>query len=169
MRPPFNFQQWISEHRHKLVPPVCNQVIYDAEDFIIMVVGGPNNRDDYHINQTEEFFYQLEGDMLLKVVEDGQHKVLPINEGDIFLLPANIPHSPQRYSHTVGLVIEKVRPANMQDGFCWYCCQCQHKMYEEYLHVSDIVTQLPPVFERFYQQHATCQQCGYRMKNHGSD
>jgi 3-hydroxyanthranilate 3,4-dioxygenase len=169
MIPPLNFKQWIDDNRDKLKPPVCNQVVYAAQDFIIMVVGGPNNRHDYHVNQTEEFFYQIEGDMLLKVVEDGQHKDLAIKQGEIFLLPANVPHSPQRFENTVGLVIERVRPHDMQDGFQWYCSQCHHKMYEEFLHISDIVEQLPPIFERFYSQHAECKQCGYRMTQDGSD
>lgn len=163
MIPPINFMRWIEDNREKLIPPVCNQVVYRADNFIIMVVGGPNRRHDFHVNQTEEFFYQLEGNMLLKIVEDGEHKDIPIQQGEIFLLPAKIPHSPQRFENTVGLVIEQVRPEGMLDGFEFYCEQCQHEMHIETLHVHDIVKQLPPIFERFYKAHNICQQCHYEM------
>ena len=107
---PINFQKWIDEHRHLLKPPVGNQVVYKDTDFIIMVVGGPNTRKDYHVNEGEEFFYQLEGDMVLRIREKGKPKDIPINEGEILLLPPNIPHSPQRFNNTVGLVVEKKTP-----------------------------------------------------------
>ena len=106
---PINFKEWINEHRHLLKPPVGNQVVYQDTEFIIMVVGGPNIRKDYHINKGEEFFYQLEGNMILRIREKGKPKDIPINEGEIFLLSPNIPHSPQRFENTVGLVVERKR------------------------------------------------------------
>lgn len=159
----FNFQQWIDEHRHLLKPPVGNkQVFLDTQDFIVMVVGGPNARTDYHYNETEEFFYQLEGDVSLKLQVDGKSVEVPIKEGEIFLLPGKVPHSPQRPANTVGLVIERVRSEGMQDGLQWYCPQCNHKLYEEYFLMTDIVNQMQPVFERFYRslEHRTCKSCG---------
>ena len=163
--PPFNLKKWIDEHRDLLKPPVGNQCVYkEAEDFIVMIVGGPNSRKDYHFNETEELFYQLEGDIVVKIVDDGVPKDIEIKEGDMFLLPARTPHSPQRGLNTVGLVIEKVRKEE-EDGFMWFCEKCGNMLYEEKLHVSDIVKQLPPVMEGFYSSEArrTCNQCGSVM------
>ncbi|MCS6935039.1 MAG: 3-hydroxyanthranilate 3,4-dioxygenase [Chitinophagales bacterium] len=160
---PINFKQWIEEHRHLLRPPVMNQVVYrDNDGFIIMVVGGPNRRKDFHYNETEEFFYQLEGDMLLKIVEDGKIVDIPIREGEIFLLPARTPHSPRRKENTVGLVVEMKRPPGVLDAFQWYCETCNQKLYEEKMRVDDIVKDLPGVMEKFYAsvELRTCKNCG---------
>jgi 3-hydroxyanthranilate 3,4-dioxygenase len=157
-----NFKRWIDEHRSLLKPPVGNQQIWEDREFMVTVVGGPNARTDYHINEGEEFFYQLEGDMVLKVIEDGQHRDLPIREGEILLLPGNVPHSPQRPAGTVGLVIERKRLPHENDGFVWFCAKCGEKLYEEFLHVTNIVTQLKPVFDGFFgdpKKH-TCRKCG---------
>ena len=104
--PPINFKKWIDENRHLLKPPVGNKVVYENADFMIMVVGGPNSRKDYHVDPVEEFFYQVEGDMILKIMENDNRVDIPIKEGEIFLLPKYIPHSPQRFKDTIGLVIE---------------------------------------------------------------
>src|SRR5262245_15162489 len=102
--PPINFKQWINDHRHLLKPPVGNKMVYEDADFIVMVVGGPNARKDYHYDEGEEFFYQLEGDITVKIVEDGTPRDVKIREGEIFLLPPKVPHSPQRPANTIGLV-----------------------------------------------------------------
>ena len=162
---PFNLKKWIDEHRDLLKPPVGNQCIYkDAENFIVMVVGGPNARKDYHYNESEELYYQVEGNIVLKIIDDGVPKDIAINEGDMFLLPPKTPHSPQRGPNTVGLVIEKVRVTE-EDGFLWYCENCGNKLYEEYKVITDIVTQLPPVMEAFYKDEhkRTCSKCGAVM------
>ena len=158
----FNFKEWIDEHRDVLQPPVCNKQVFSDSEFIIMVVGGPNSRKDYHYDEGEEFFYQLEGDMLLKTMQNGKPVDIPIREGEIFLLPARMPHSPQRFTNTVGLVIERQRREDEKDGFMWFCESCNHKLYEEYFHLTDIETQLTPVFDRFWlnELNRTCSQCG---------
>ncbi len=164
---PFNLHQWIEENRHLLKPPVGNQTIYkNTDDFIVMVVGGPNSRKDFHYNESEELFYQLEGDVSVKIPEDGKIVEIPIRQGEIFLLPAKTPHSPQRGPNTVGLVIEKVREGKEIDGFLWYCENCGEKLYEEYFELTDIVQQLPPVMERFYKDEdkRTCKHCGTVME-----
>lgn len=162
IKPPMNFQKWIDDNRHLLKPPVCNQVVYKDTDFMIMVVGGPNNRKDYHYNETEEFFYQLEGEALLKINNDGVFQDVPLKTGDIYLLPPGVPHSPQRYANSVGLVIERRRPPEARDGFIWYCEQCREKLYEEYVHLTNIVEQLPPIFKRYEEQnYRKCQSCGF--------
>jgi len=161
----FNLQQWIDEHRDALRPPVCNRQVFEEDDFIVMIVGGPNARTDYHIDEGPEFFYQLEGEMLLKTVQDGERVDIPIREGEVLLLPPRVPHSPQRFADTVGLVVERKRLPDELDGFVWYCESCGHKLYEEFLHVDDIVVQLPPVFDRFYGslENRTCDECATVM------
>ncbi len=161
----FDFMAWIRDHRDRLKPPVCNQVVFEDTEFIVMVVGGPNARTDYHWDPGEELFYQIEGDMLLKTVQEGGIVDVPIREGEMLLLPPEVPHSPQRFADTVGLVIERRRRPEEQDGFMWFCESCGGKLYEEYLHVSDIVAQLPPVFDRFYgnPDHLRCANCGHQM------
>jgi 3-hydroxyanthranilate 3,4-dioxygenase len=163
MLPPINFQQWIEDHRHLLKPPVCNKVIWQDGEFICMVVGGPNSRTDYHYDEGPEFFYQVEGDMVLRVMEDDEPRDIRIAEGEVFLLPPKVPHSPQRFENTVGLVIERQRLEHEQDGLMWFCEKCNHKLYEEYFQLTNIETQLPPVFDRFYgnEQHRTCDECGH--------
>lgn len=159
-----NFKKWIDDNRHLLKPPVGNkQVFLEAEDFIVMVVGGPNSRTDYHYNETEEFFYQLEGSMVLRVQNEGKAEDIEINEGDIFLLPGKVPHSPQRKAAGIGLVIERVRQPGMTDGLLWFCEKCNHKIYEEYFFLENIVTQMQPVFERYYasEEARTCEKCGH--------
>jgi len=161
----FNFQQWIEDHRDKLKPPVCNQQVFEENDFIVMVVGGPNSRTDYHYDEGPEFFYQLEGEMLLKTIQDGKRVDIPIRAGEILLLPPRVPHSPQRFENSVGLVVERKRLDNELDGFMWYCESCDNKLYEEYLYVDDIVGQLPPIFDRFYssEENRICDSCGAVM------
>jgi 3-hydroxyanthranilate 3,4-dioxygenase len=160
-----NFKKWIDENRHLLKPPVGNRQVWEDRDFMVTVVGGPNSRTDYHYNEGEEFFYQLEGDIVLKLVEDGKLVDLPIHEGEIFLLPPRTPHSPQRPAGTVGMVIERKRAEGELDGFLWFCPKCHRKVYEEFVAVKNLVTDLPPVFERFYGNAAnsTCK-CGYRFQ-----
>lgn len=163
---PINFMKWIDDNRHLLKPPVGNKCVYEDAETIVMVVGGPNARKDYHLNEGEEFFYQIEGDITLKVVDEGKPKDIPIRQGEIFLLPPRTPHSPQRGPNTVGLVIEHKRAEKELDGFLWYCENCGSKMYEEFHYIDNIVTQLPPIFERFYDnvENSTCKKCGTRME-----
>ena len=161
MLPPINFKKWIEENRHLLKPPVGNKVVYKDSEFIIMVVGGPNVRKDYHVDEGEEFFYQLEGNMILKTIQKGQVVDIKINENDIFLLPPKVPHSPQRFENTIGLVIERRRRQNELDGFQWYCENCNALLYEKYIILDDIVKQLPEIFDEFWGniEFRTCKQC----------
>jgi 3-hydroxyanthranilate 3,4-dioxygenase len=161
-----NFRQWIDEHRHLLKPPVGNQQVFENSEFIIMVVGGPNARKDYHFNEGEEFFYQLEGDITLRVMDGTVARDIPIREGDIFLLPARVPHSPQRPAGSIGLVVERKRMPEEKDGFMWFCEQCGSRLYEEYFTLENIVTQLPPLMDRFYssEERRTCTHCGAVMQ-----
>ena len=139
MRVPLNFKKWIDNNLNLLKPPVCNKVVWEDSDFLIMVVGGPNSRTDYHIDEGEEFFYQIEGNMTLKIIKNKIPEDVKINEGEIFLLPPLIPHSPQRFKNTVGLVIERKRTTDELDGFQWYCDNCNKLLYEYFFHLENIV------------------------------
>ena len=161
IRPPINFKKWIKENRSLLKPPIGNKVIYQDGDFMIMVVGGPNYRKDYHVDPVEEFFYQIEGDMLLKVIESGKRIDVTIKEGEIFLLPKHIPHSPQRFENTIGLVVEYKRNEGELDAFQWYCDMCDNLLHEVKIDLEDIVSQLPPLFKSYWDNidARTCSSC----------
>ena len=134
---PFNFKKWIDDNRHLLKPPIGNQQVYKGND-----------------------------DFIVKVIEDGKPKNIYIREGEIFLLPPKVPHSPRRPANTVGLVIERYRRPGEIDGFIWHCENCGEKLYEEFFEVTDIVTQLPPVQDRFWgnPENHTCKNCGTVME-----
>ncbi|MBU6429886.1 MAG: 3-hydroxyanthranilate 3,4-dioxygenase [Cyanobacteria bacterium REEB65] len=158
---PIDFQTWIEEHRHLLEPPVGNAQIWKDLEFIVMVVGGPNARKDYHVDPSDEFFYQLEGDIVLQIIDDGQLRSIPLRQGQIFLLPGNVPHSPQRPAGTVGLVIERERKPDEEERFQWYCDQCGNLLRDVPCFISDITTQLKPIFDAFWASGDTrCKRCG---------
>jgi 3-hydroxyanthranilate 3,4-dioxygenase len=158
----FNFSRWIDEHAHLLKPPVANRMVFPAaEDLIVQVVGGPNARTDYHDDPYEEFFYQLRGNIVVKIIEDGRPRDLPVREGEILLLPAHCRHSPQRPEPgSVGLVVEKVRPPEVKDAFEWYCPKCWARVHRVEVGVRNIVADLPPLFEKFYASDRRCPKCG---------
>ena len=158
---PLNFKEWIDNNREFLKPPVCNKVVWEDAEFIVMVVGGPNSRKDYHVDEGEEFFYQIEGDMLLRIIQNNKVEEINISEGEIFLLPKMIPHSPQRFKDTVGLVIERKRNHGELDGFQWYCDKCNYLLHETFFKLENIVTQLPPLFDQFWSDISkrTCSKC----------
>ncbi len=167
VRRPFNLKQWVGENRDLLKPPVGNKNLYaDAGDYIVMIVGGPNARKDFHYNETEELFYQLEGDITVKIQEDGKAVEIPVKEGDMFLLPARIPHSPARPANTVGLVIECKRTANEQDGLMWFCEKCNNKLHEYKFPLTNIEKDFLPRFREFYAsaELRTCDKCGTVME-----
>lgn len=167
VRRPFNLQQWIDEHRHELKPPVGNRNLYtEAGDYIVMIVAGPNARKDYHYNETEELFYQLEGDINVRIQEDGKAVDIPIKAGEMFLLPGKVPHSPMRSEGSIGLVIEVKREAGHTDGLLWFCEKCNHKLHDTYFHLENIEKDFLPRFRHFYgsEELRTCSECGHVME-----
>jgi 3-hydroxyanthranilate 3,4-dioxygenase len=161
--PPLNLKAWIDEHRHLLKPPVGNKVVWEDRDFIVMVVGGPNHRKDFHVNPTEELFFQVEGDIVVRIIDaHGQPQEVPIREGEMFLLPANIPHSPQRSAGTVGMVVERRRPRGEDDHIRFYCDKCGEVVHDEQFELADIQHQLKRLMEDFWSDATmrTCMQCG---------
>lgn len=164
---PFNLQQWIDENRHLLKPPVSNKNLYvESGDYIVMIVGGPNARKDFHFNETEELFYQLEGDISVNVQIKGKVVEYKIKEGEMFLLPANIPHNPVRGENTVGLVIERKRTEDMKDGLFWYCEECNHPLKSYRFYLENVEKDFLPRFQDFYTsvENRTCEKCGHVME-----
>jgi 3-hydroxyanthranilate 3,4-dioxygenase len=161
---PINFQKWIDDNRHLLKPPVGNKTMTVGHDFIVMIVGGPNSRTDFHVDPYEEWFFQIEGTMHVDLMIDGQPQSVQITAGETWLLPGNTPHSPQRPEPgSIGLVMERVREEGTLEKFQWYCPNCNALVHEVELQVRDIVVDLPPVFTAFYadEQARTCANCGH--------
>jgi 3-hydroxyanthranilate 3,4-dioxygenase len=163
---PLNLKKWIDDNRHLLKPPVGNKVVYEDTEFIVMIVGGPNSRKDYHYNESEEFFFQLEGNVAVKIQEDGKAVTVPINEGEVFLLPPKVPHNPMRGANTVGLVMERKRRENEMDGLMWFCENCNEKLFEKKFKLTNIMTQFQETFAHFYGSVdlRTCKKCGHVME-----
>jgi len=161
-----NLKDWIEQNRELLRPPVGNKMVWKDHQFLVMVVGGPNRRKDFHIEDGDEFFYQVEGDITLRVMENGRPRDIPIREGEMFLLPAGVPHSPQRPENTVGLVIERVREPGEIDHLRWYCEGCGEVLHDASFQLEDLGTQLKPIIEGFYADESlrTCEQCGAVMQ-----
>lgn len=158
-----NFPRWIEEHRNMLRPPVGNAQVWKDTDFIVTIVGGPNQRTDFHDDPYEEFFYQIKGNAWLNIRENGKPARVELKEGAIFLLPPHVRHSPQRPEEgSVCLVIERARPEGVLDGFEWFCLECHHLLHRVEVQLKDIVRDLPPLFEQFYASTKlrTCANCG---------
>jgi len=168
IRRPFNLKKWIDENRHLLKPPIANKNLYpEGTDYIVMIVGGPNARKDYHYNETEELFYQLEGEINVRIQEDGKPVDIILGPGDMFLCPPQTPHSPGRTAGSIGLVIERVRQGKgFNDGLLWFCEKCNNKLHETYFELQDIENDFLSRFKEYYssEEMRTCKKCGYVME-----
>ena len=167
MLAPFNLQKWIEENRDLLKPPVGNKNLYiESEDYIVMIVAGPNARKDYHYNESEELFYQIEGDIVVKTQQNGKKVEIPIKEGEMFLLPPKVPHSPNRPAGSIGLVIERKRSKEDKDGLMWFSETANELLYEEYFNLTNVEKDFLPVFKRFYSDEKlrTCPKTGEIME-----
>ncbi|KAL3425441.1 3-hydroxyanthranilate 3,4-dioxygenase [Phlyctema vagabunda] len=158
---PLNLPKWLEENSHLLKPPINNYCVYN-KDVTVMIVGGPNARTDYHVNETAEWFYQYKGAMILKVVDDGEFRDIIIREGDMFLLPPNTPHNPVRFANTVGIVLEQIRPEKSLDRLRWYCTNCSSIVDEAAFHCTDLGTQIKQAVNDFKasEDRRTCNKCG---------
>ncbi|HVE49057.1 MAG TPA: 3-hydroxyanthranilate 3,4-dioxygenase [Casimicrobiaceae bacterium] len=162
--PPLDFRKWIADHADRLKPPVGNQQVWQDSDLIVTVVGGPNQRTDFHDDPLEEFFYQMTGNASILVLDRGRIERVALNEGAIFLLPGHVRHSPQRpEAGSRCLVIERARPPGEIDAFEWYCAACATRVHRAEIQLQSIVTDLPKVFEAFYsggEEARRCNACG---------
>lgn len=166
---PFNLTQWLTDNRHLLRPPVANKNLSpQSEDYIVMVVAGPNARKDYHYNETEEWFFQLEGHITVRIQEDGKPREVHLGPGDMFLCPAKTPHSPVREAGSVGLVLERKRAGRgFTDGLMWFCESCNHSLHAAYFELNNIEQDFLPHFREFYGSESlrTCGECGHVMES----
>tara|TARA_R110000787_G_scaffold9117_1_gene32101 strand:+ start:483 stop:1007 length:525 start_codon:yes stop_codon:yes gene_type:complete len=161
---PFGLQQWIAGNRDKLKPPVGGETLWKETDLMITIVGGPNKRTDYHIDPFEEFFYQIKGDITLRIQEDGKARDVAVREGEVFMLPPYVPHAPMRPAGTVGLIAEiKRRKDHPLDGFAWFCENCNHQLFRKDAHIEVLERDMPPVFEAYYADPVNrhCDECGH--------
>lgn len=168
IKPPFNLLKWVDDNRDLLKPPVGNKNLYkEADDYIVMIVAGPNARKDYHYNETEELFYQLEGTIKVVIQEDGKRREMELGPGDMYLHPAKVPHSPVRSAGSIGLVIERKRDdLDVKDGLLWFCDNCNNKLHEVYFPLHDIERDFLKHFRHFYgsKELRTCDKCGTVME-----
>lgn len=161
----FDFSRWVRQNQHLLRPPVGNQLLHDGAGMIVMAVGGPNTRMDFHDDPVDEWFHQIRGDMLLKIAENGEIYDVPVREGEVFMLPAHTLHAPQRPQEgSIGIVVESPRMMGMKEGFEWYCFECKarvHRVEVSLMDASAIVETLPKIYEAFHNDVAarTCENC----------
>jgi len=160
MKLPFNIHAWIAENRALLQPPVGNKCLFKDDHFIIMIVGGPNDRSDYHYNETPEFFFQLEGRLELDIQVEGAKQTHVLEKDDVYFLPAKVPHRPRRFPNSVGLVVELQRK-NAQDGLMWFCEKCNHSLFEKYFPLKNIETDFQQVFDQYFSdaKNGQCPNC----------
>lgn len=161
---PFNFPRWLDDNAHLLQPPVGNRQVWADADFMVTVVGGPNARSDFHDDPLEEFFWQFKGNAYLLLWDRGRFERVDLKEGDVFLLPPHVLHSPQRPEPgSRCLVVERQRPAGLTDAFQWHCAHCGHLVKRIEVQLADIVADLPATYQRFYASsdtERTCERCG---------
>lgn len=163
--PPINIREWAEAHRHELKPPVSNKYLYDGEDFFVMVIGGPNARNDFHVTNSEEYFYQLEGDIVVRIIEDEKIKDVVVREGETFFIPGNVPHSPTRPPNTLGVVVERRRPAGETEHLQFYCENCHELVHDLEFDCGDIVNHFSRAMKEFWadEKLSTCSNCGKRV------
>ena len=163
--PPINLTKWVEQHRHEMKPPVSNKYLYDGEDFFVMLINGPNARNDFHQTSSEEFFHQLQGDIVVRIVEDGKIKDVPVRQGETFFIPGNVPHSPTRPPNTLGLVVERRRPPGETEHLQFYCDNCHALVEDIEFDCKDIVVHFRQAMEDFWAdaKRSTCRNCGTRV------
>ncbi|MCA9286909.1 MAG: 3-hydroxyanthranilate 3,4-dioxygenase [Phycisphaerales bacterium] len=172
--PPINLSKWVEEHRHLLKPPVSNHYLYRGDDFFVMVIGGPNARNDFHCTASEEYFYQVKGDIYVRIREGGisgpgKIKDYIVREGETFFIPPNVPHAPMRPPGTVGVVVERVRPAGELEHVIFYCPKCGELVEDIEFDCKDIVEHFSQAMKDFWAdpQRCTCKACGTKVEAPG--
>jgi 3-hydroxyanthranilate 3,4-dioxygenase len=160
---PFDLKGWIEENKDSFTPPMGSRVLYKDPQLIMIVVGGPNTRGDFHVTDSPEFFYQIQGDIVIEYFEDGKRLRSEVKEGQVALIPAMVPHSPQRPAGTVGLVIERKRRPDEADGFEWYCNKCDAKLHQAEKWDGRTLRSIGELTAGFESEESqrTCKSCGH--------
>lgn len=163
--PPIDLMKWVEKYKHEMKPPVSNKYLYDGEDFFVMLINGPNSRNDFHVTNSEEFFFQLKGDIIVRIIEDGEMKDVRVREGETFFVPGNVPHSPTRGPNTLGMVIERRRPPGELEHLQFYCENCSQLVHDMEFDCKDIVKHFAQAMEDFWadEELSTCKHCGTRV------
>jgi 3-hydroxyanthranilate 3,4-dioxygenase len=163
--PPIDLTKWVEANKHLMKPPVSNKYLYDGEDFFVMLINGPNARNDFHMTNSEEFFMQIKGDIVVRIIEDGKIKDVPVREGETFFVPGNVPHSPTRPPNTLGLVVERRRPPGETEHLQFYCEKCEALVEDIEFDCKDIVEHFKQAMEDFWAdaERSTCRKCGTRV------
>ncbi|WP_158734824.1 3-hydroxyanthranilate 3,4-dioxygenase [Alteribacillus sp. YIM 98480] len=162
----FNLMKTIEENKDLLKPPVNNKVMWEDSEFIAMILGGPNKRRDFHVDPSDEFFYQVKGNCYVECInEQGEREVVTVGEGEVFMLPSMVPHSPHRPANTYGIVLERKRGEGELEDFVWFCDECDHEMHRVTVQLSNIETQVKGAIEQFNgsEELRTCSNCGHKM------
>ncbi|RXT13476.1 3-hydroxyanthranilate 3,4-dioxygenase [Ammoniphilus sp. CFH 90114] len=170
--PPINLWKFIEENKDQLKPPVNNKLIWKDAEMMVMLLGGPNKRRDFHVDPSEEIFYQLKGSCYVEIInQEGKREVVTVNEGEMFLLPANVPHSPHRVADTIGIVIERNRAEGELESFVWYCDECDHEMHRVTVQLTNIETQVKEAIYGFNssEELRKCKNCGHEMPPEASE
>jgi len=158
-------KRWIDVNKEYFNPPFrTNKLLVQGKDFLVMILRGPNERLDFHIEPGDEFFYQVEGDMELHLKPDCERRqVIKIGEGEIFICPGGMPHSPRRNENTWGLVIERQRRAEEKEEFAWFCEKCDELVLSRTVRQGNIPAQVKAIYQQFNDQESlrTCRACGY--------
>lgn len=163
---PIDLWNFIEVNKELLKPPVNNKVVWKDAELMFMILGGPNKRRDFHVDPSEEIFYQLKGDCYVEIMnEEGKREVITVKEGEVFLLPPHVPHSPHRVDDTIGIVIERNRKEGELEDFAWYCDECDHEMYRATIQLTNIEKQVKEAIHEFNNNLdlRTCKHCGYVM------
>jgi 3-hydroxyanthranilate 3,4-dioxygenase len=161
----YHLKKWVQENQSYFNPPFrTNKLLVHHKDFLVMVLRGPNTRLDFHIEPGDEFFYQVEGDMELHLKPEGERRqVVQIKEGEIFVCPGGLAHSPRRFDNTWGLVIERKRRLGEKEEFAWFCEKCDELVLSRIMDPDNIPAQVSQVYQEFNDndQLRTCLACGY--------
>jgi 3-hydroxyanthranilate 3,4-dioxygenase len=160
----FHLKRWVEENQNLFSPPYkTNRLLVHHKDFLVMILRGPNVRLDFHVEPGDEFFYQIEGDIELHLKPEGESReVVTIRQGEIFLCPGSLAHSPRRPENTWGLVIERKRNAAENEEFVWFCEKCDAKVLSRTVTQGEIGKQVAQIYEAFNADAAlrTCKACG---------
>jgi 3-hydroxyanthranilate 3,4-dioxygenase len=156
---------WVATNRHLMKPPVGNKYLYSGKDFFVMIIAGPNARNDFHMTDSEEFFIQLKGDIVVRIRDKDGLRDVPVREGETFFIPPGVPHSPQRGPNTLGLVVERRRPETEPEHLMFFCEKCNELVYDKVFCCKDIVKHFAEAMEEFWADPAlsTCKHCGTRV------